>query len=245
MDLKNFEHLIGNAWVVDGHISGKVVFIFNKKGLNIHFTEVDKFYNYKQLKEVTFSARLLSKIKEGSKLAKGAAFLAATNSRNKNIGQQIAMSEHFREMGRDKVVEEHSELIGFTINNKPFTIRLNEKSYPDIRKDLNLAYNNPLSFFKRVWKNKKELQEKSSNQGCLSMLLGIVGFLAALSIGGVILAILGKEFDILPLVLIFPLLFVYFISKYNKSDKKYKDLKTKTNKIESSKEFKDILKSLK
>ena len=151
--MKNYYVYIGTGEVNEGRVSGKVVFSFNDKGLFIKFNEINKGYNYKKIKRFTVKKKIIDKHVKGSTAAKFAAYMVAINKDKKDIGQRIATSQRLAESGRDKIEQVEASIVEFYAGSDFYSIILNESDYPDIRKNLNLACNNPKSFFNKSLEN--------------------------------------------------------------------------------------------
>ena len=151
--MKNYYVYIGTGEVNEGRVSGKVVFSFNDKGLFIKFNEINKGYNYKKIKRFTVKKKIIDKHVKGSAAAKFAAYMVAINKDSKDIGQRIATSQRLAESGRDKIEQVEASIVEFYAGSDFYSILLNESDYPDIRKNLNLACNNPKSFFNKSLEN--------------------------------------------------------------------------------------------
>ena len=144
---------IGTGEVKEGRISGKVVFSFDDKGLFIKFNEINKGYNYKKIKRFTVKKKIIDKYVKGSAYAKFAAYMVAINKDQRDVGRRIATSQRLAESGRDKIVQEETSIVEFYAGSDFYSIILNESDYPEIRKYLNLACNNPKSFFQKSLEN--------------------------------------------------------------------------------------------
>ena len=144
---------IGTGEVKEGRISGKVVFSFDDKGLFINFNEINKGYNYKKIKRFTVKKKIIDKYVKGSAYAKFAAYMVAINKDQRDVGRRIATSQRLAESGRDKIVQEETSIVEFYAGSDFYSIILNESDYPEIRKYLNLACNNPKSFFQKSLEN--------------------------------------------------------------------------------------------
>ena len=138
---------IGIGEVNEGQVSGKVVFGFSKKGLFIKFNEIGKGFYHNQIKRFTVKKKIIDKHVKGSAVAKFAAYTVALNKDQADVGRRIATSQRLAESGRDKFVKKSASIVEFYVGRNFYSILLNESDYPDVRKDLNLAYNNPKSFF--------------------------------------------------------------------------------------------------
>ena len=151
--MDNYYVYIGTGEVKEGRISGKVVFSFDDKGLFIKFNEINKGYNYKKIKRFTVKKKIIDKYVKGSAYAKFAAYMVAINKDQRDVGRRIATSQRLAESGRDKIVQEETSIVEFYAGSDFYSIILNESDYPDIRKNLNLACNNPKSFFNKSLEN--------------------------------------------------------------------------------------------
>ena len=138
---------IGIGEVNEGQVSGKVVFGFSKKGLFIKFNAIGKGFYHNQIKRFTVKKKIIDKHVNGSAVAKFAAYTVALNKDQADVGRRIATSQRLAESGRDKFVKKSASIVEFYVGRNFYSILLNESDYPDVRKDLNLAYNNPKSFF--------------------------------------------------------------------------------------------------
>ena len=151
--MNNYYVYIGTGDVNEGRVSGKVVFSFDDKGLFIKFNEINKGYNYKKIKRFTLKKKIIDKYVKGSAYAKFAAYMVAINKDQKDVGRRIATSQRLAESGRDKIEQVEASIVEFYAGSDFYSIILNESDYPDIRKNLNLACNNPKSFFNKSLEN--------------------------------------------------------------------------------------------
>ena len=151
--MDNYYVYIGTGEVKEGRISGKVVFSFDDKGLFIKFNEINKGYNYKKIKRFIVKKKIIDKYVKGSAYAKFAAYMVAINKDQKDVGRRIATSQRLAESGRDKIEQVEASIVEFYAGSDFYSIILNESDYPDIRKNLNLACNNPKSFFNKSLEN--------------------------------------------------------------------------------------------
>ena len=151
--MDNYYVYIGTGEVKEGRISGKVVFSFDDKGLFIKFNEINKGYDYKKIKRFTVKKKIIDKYVKGSAYAKFASYMVAINKDQRDVGRRIATSQRLAESGRDKIVQEETSIVEFYAGSDFYSIILNESDYPDIRKNLNLACNNPKSFFNKSLEN--------------------------------------------------------------------------------------------
>ena len=151
--MNNYYVYIGTGDVNEGRVSGKVVFSFDDKGLFIKFNEINKGYNYKKIKRFTVKKKIIDKYVKGSAYAKFAAYMVAINKDQKDVGRRIATSQRLAESGRDKIEQVEASIVEFYAGSDFYSIILNESDYPDIRKNLNLACNNPKSFFNKSLEN--------------------------------------------------------------------------------------------
>lgn len=146
--INNYKIYIGTGTVNEGSISGSVIFNFNKNGLFVYFKEINGGYSYDKIKNFNIKKKVIDKFVKGSSLAKAYSFMVAANPKGE-IGSKIAMSQRAAEAGRDRNEKKSVSLVEFYVGKKFFSIVLNENDYPDIKKDINLAYNNPKSFFNK------------------------------------------------------------------------------------------------
>jgi hypothetical protein len=151
--MDNYYVYIGTGEVKEGRISGKVVFSFDDKGLFIKFNEINKGYDYKKIKRFTVKKKIIDKYVKGSAYAKFASYMVAINKDQRDVGRRIATSQRLAESGRDKIVQEETSIVEFYAGSDFYSIILNESDYPEIRKNLNLACNNPKSFFQKSLEN--------------------------------------------------------------------------------------------
>ena len=151
--MNNYYVYIGTGDVNEGRVSGKVVFSFDEKGLFIKFNEINKGYNYKKIKRFTVKKKIIDKYVKGSAYAKFAAYMVAINKDQRDVGRRIATSQRLAESGRDKIEQVEASIVEFYAGSDFYSIILNESDYPDIRKNLNLACNNPKSFFNKSLEN--------------------------------------------------------------------------------------------
>ena len=151
--MNNYYVYFGTGDVNEGRVSGKVVFSFDDKGLFIKFNEINKGYNYKKIKRFTVKKKIIDKYVKGSAYAKFAAYMVAINKDQKDVGRRIATSQRLAESGRDKIEQVEASIVEFYAGSDFYSIILNESDYPDIRKNLNLACNNPKSFFNKSLEN--------------------------------------------------------------------------------------------
>jgi|TARA_B110000971_G_scaffold59054_1_gene60246 hypothetical protein len=155
---------IGSGKILEGSVTGEIHFHFNKNGLVVEIPDTEQYFNKKNINGISFKTQLKDKVKKGSSLAKTAAFMAAANKKNKNVGQQIAMSQRFADMGRDTVIQEEIS-IGI-INIKSLgDLVIDFGSDSGVQKNLVKAYNNPKSFFTKSLENSSEFSKnKKSNK---------------------------------------------------------------------------------
>ena len=148
--MDKYRVFLGVGEVNEGQMSGKVLFGFGKKGLFIQFPEVGKvlyLHQGNRIKRFTVKKKIIDKHVKGSSFAKFAAYSAALNKDQADVGRRIATSQRLAESGRDKFVKTKASVVEFYFGSDFYSLLLNESDYPDVRKDLNLAYNNPKSFF--------------------------------------------------------------------------------------------------
>ena len=247
---------IGSGEILEGSVTGKIHFNFNKNGLVVNIPDTEQYFSKKNINGIYFKTTIRDKIKKGSKLAKGAAFMAASNRNNKNIGQQIALSQRFADMGRDEVIQEETKIAVINIKSLGDLV-IDFGSGSSVHKNLVKAYNNPKSFFKESVKDQvsqTKLKKNSFNffkiigKGILWMfaLLGPLFLFILLSDLGSLIS--HPDFGLL-FILTFLLnsLLVYLIyphTKWGKKSTSKKDLKSKWEKFENSKEYEEILKNL-
>ena len=247
---------IGSGEILEGSVTGKIHFHFNKNGLVVEIPDTEQHFSKKNINGIYFKTTIRDKIKKGSKLAKGAAFMAASNRNNKNIGQQIALSQRFADMGRDEVIQEETKIAVINIKSLGDLV-IDFGSGSSVHKNLVKAYNNPKSFFKESVKDQvsqTKLKKNSFNffkiigKGILWMfaLLGPLFLFILLSDLGSLIS--HPDFGLL-FILTFLLnsLLVYLIyphTKWGKKSTSKKDLKSKWEKFENSKEYEEILKNL-
>lgn len=245
---------IGSGEILEGSVTGKIHFHFNKNGLVVEIPDTEQHFSKKNINGISFKTTIRDKIKKGSTLAKIAAFKAASNRNNKNIGQQIAMSQRFADMGRDSVVQEETKIAMINIKSLGDLV-IDFGSSSDIQKKLVKAYNNPKSFFKESVKDQvsqTKLKKNSFNffyiigRGILWMFALIVGPIGLFTFADTPVEVLNEP-GVLFMIVLSNLLLVYLIYPHtkwgNKSTSK-KDLKSKWEKFENSKEYKEILKNL-
>ena len=249
-----FNVKIGTGEILEGSVTGKIHFSFNENGLVVYIPETEQYFSKKNINGISFKTTIRDKIKKGSTLAKTAAFMAAANKNSKNIGSQIALSQRFADMGRDSVVQEETKIAVINIKSLGDLV-IDFGSGSSVHKNLVKAYNNPKSFFIESVKDQK-FQAKVSKAS--SKVFGIIGrgilWMFALLGGPLMLfnfAINPAEFlndpELLIMTVLCNLLLAYLIyphTKWGKKSTSKKDLKSKWEKFENSKEYEEILKNL-
>ena len=245
---------IGSGKILEGSVTGEIHFHFNKNGLVVEIPDTEQYFNKKNINGISFKTQLKDKVKKGSSLAKTAAFMAAANKKNKNIGQQIAMSQRFADMGRDSVVQEEIKICIINIKSIGDLV-IDFGSSSDIQKKLVKAYNNPKSFFVQSIKDQK-FQAKVNKVS--SKVFGIIG-ICFLWVYGAVSPIMwvGVVFNAsnttgsgIIFTLIGNIILAYLIyrkTKWGKKSKPAKEKITKNDKVlnfENSKEYEEILKNL-
>jgi len=247
---------IGSGEILEGSVTGKIHFHFNKNGLVVEIPDTEQHFSKKNINGISFKTTIRDKIKKGSTLAKIAAFKAASNSNNKNIGQQIAMSQRFADMGRDSVVQEETKIAMINIKSLGDLV-IDFGSSSDIQKKLVKAYNNPKSFFKESVKDQVSQTKLKKNSVNFSKKTGKAILWMCAWPGPIMLFKFFSDVDsfindpefstLLFIIVLFNLPLVYLIYSHtkwgNKSTSK-KDLKSKWEKFENSKEYEEILKNL-
>jgi len=210
---------IGSGEILEGSVTGKIHFHFNKNGLLVEIPDTEQYFSKKNINGISFKTTIRDKIKKGSTLAKIAAFKAASNRNNKNIGQQIAVSQRFADMGRDSVVQEETKIAMINIKSLGDLV-IDFGSSSDIQKKLVKAYNNPKSFFIESVKNQK--LEKKVQNGFLNIIKWLLFW---------------------PYLLIFKL-FDLIQKKSGFGPETKKESKSELEDFEKSEEYKKILKNL-
>ena len=210
---------IGSGEILEGSVFGKIHFHFNKNGLVVYIPDTEQYFSKKNINGISFKTTIRDKIKKGSSLAKTAAFMAAANRKNKNIGQQIAVSQRFADMGRDSVVQEEIKICIINIISLGDLV-IDFGSSSDIQKKLVKAYNNPKSFFVQSVKDQK-FEKKVKNN-----FLNII-----------------KWLFFWPYLLIFKLI-VFIEKKLIFGPEPKKESKSELEDFENSEEYKKILKNL-
>ena len=242
---------IGSGKILEGSVTGKIHFHFNKNGLVVEIPDTEQYFGKRNINGISFKTKLKDKVKKGSTLAKTAAFMAAANKKNKNIGQQIAMSQRFADMGRDSVVQEEIKICIINIKSLGDLV-IDFGSSSDIQKKLVKAYNNPKSFFVQSIKDQKfqaKVNKVSSKVFgiigiCLLWVYGAVSPIMWLGVGG------NTESGLKIFILIGNIILAYLIYRKTKWGKKSKPAKEKISKndkvlnFENSKEYEEILKNL-
>ena len=247
---------IGSGEILEGSVTGKIHFHFNKNGLVVEIPDTEQHFSKKNINGISFKTTIRDKIKKGSTLAKIAAFKAASNRNNKNIGQQIAMSQRFADMGRDKMIQEETKIAVINIKSLGDLV-IDFGSSSDIQKKLVKAYNNPKSFFKESVKDQVSQTKLKKNSFNFFKLIGKGILWMYALIGPPMLFILFSDLDsfindpdfgaLLVMIVLCNSLLVYLIyphTKWGKKSTSKKDLKSKWEKFENSKEYEEILKNL-
>ena len=247
---------IGSGEILEGSVTGKIHFHFNKNGLVVHIPDTEQYFSKKNINGISFKTTIRDKIKKGSKLAKTAAFMAAANRNNKNIGQQIAISQRFADMGRDKMIQEETKIAVINIKSLGDLV-IDFGSGSSVHKNLVKAYNNPKSFFKESVKDQKSQAKLNKNSFNFFYIIGR-GILWMFALIGLLMlfnfAINPVEFlnepGLLFMTVLCNLLLAYLIYPHTKWGKKSKLANKKISKndkvlnFENSKEYKEILKNL-
>jgi len=248
---------IGSGEILEGSVTGKIHFHFNKNGLVVEIPDTDQHFSKKNINGIYFKSTIRDKIKKGSKLAKGAAFMAASNRNNKNIGQQIALSQRFADMGRDEVIQEETKIAVINIKSLGDLV-IDFGSGSSVHKNLVKAYNNPKSFFKQSVKDQVSQAKQKKNSFNFFKIIGkgILWMYALIGLLALFLGLAGVDDDVfnepglLFMIVLCNLLLVYLIYPYTKWGKKSKLANKKISKndkilnFENSKEYKEILKNL-
>jgi len=248
---------IGSGEILEGSVTGKIHFHFNKNGLVVEIPDTEQHFSKKNINGIYFKSTIRDKIKKGSKLAKGAAFMAASNRNNKNIGQQIALSQRFADMGRDEVIQEETKIAVINIKSLGDLV-IDFGSGSSVHKNLVKAYNNPKSFFKQSVKDQVSQAKLKKNSFNFFKIIGkgILWMYALIGLLALFLGLAGVDDDVfnepglLFMIVLCNLLLVYLIFPYTKWGKKSKLANKKISKndkilnFENSKEYKEILKNL-
>jgi len=248
---------IGSGEILEGSVTGKIHFHFNKNGLVVEIPDTDQHFSKKNINGIYFKSTIRDKIKKGSKLAKGAAFMAASNRNNKNIGQQIALSQRFADMGRDEMIQEETKIAVINIKSLGDLV-IDFGSGSSVHKNLVKAYNNPKSFFKQSVKDQVSQAKQKKNSFNFFKIIGkgILWMYALIGLLALFLGLAGVDDDVfnepglLFMIVLCNLLLVYLIYPYTKWGKKSKLANKKISKndkilnFENSKEYKEILKNL-
>ena len=248
---------IGSGEILEGSVTGKIHFHFNKNGLVVEIPDTEQHFSKKNINGIYFKSTIRDKIKKGSKLAKGAAFMAASNRNNKNIGQQIALSQRFADMGRDKMIQEETKIAVINIKSLGDLV-IDFGSGSSVHKNLVKAYNNPKSFFKQSVKDQVSQAKQKKNSFNFFKIIGkgILWMYALIGLLALFLGLAGVDDDVfnepglLFMIVLCNLLLVYLIYPYTKWGKKSKLANKKISKndkilnFENSKEYKEILKNL-
>jgi len=248
---------IGSGEILEGSVTGKIHFHFNKNGLVVEIPDTEQHFSKKNINGIYFKSTIRDKIKKGSKLAKGAAFMAASNRNNKNIGQQIALSQRFADMGRDEVIQEETKIAVINIKSLGDLV-IDFGSGSSVHKNLVKAYNNPKSFFKQSVKDQVSQAKQKKNSFNFFKIIGkgILWMYALIGLLALFLGLAGVDDDVfnepglLFMIVLCNLLLVYLIYPYTKWGKKSKLANKKISKndkilnFENSKEYKEILKNL-
>ena len=248
---------IGSGEILEGSVTGKIHFHFNKNGLVVEIPDTEQHFSKKNINGIYFKSTIRDKIKKGSKLAKGAAFMAASNRNNKNIGQQIALSQRFADMGRDEMIQEETKIAVINIKSLGDLV-IDFGSGSSVHKNLVKAYNNPKSFFKQSVKDQVSQAKLKKNSFNFFKIIGkgILWMYALIGPLALFLGLAGVDDDVfnepglLFMIVLCNLLLVYLIYPYTKWGKKSKLANKKISKndkilnFENSKEYKEILKNL-
>ena len=252
----NYNVKIGSGEILEGSVTGKIHFHFNKNGLAVEIPDTEQYFSKKNINGIFFKTTIRDKIKKGSKLAKGAAFMAASNRNNKNIGQQIALSQRFADMGRDEMIQEETKIAVINIKSLGDLV-IDFGSGSSVHKNLVKAYNNPKSFFKESVKDQVSQAKLKKNTFNIFKVI-VKGILWVYALLGppllfFTLSALGSAISepgfggLLFMNFLLNSLLVYLIyphTKWGKKSTSKKDLKSKWEKFENSKEYEEILKNL-
>jgi len=232
--LNKYKVNIGKGEVNEGSISGKVSFNFNKDGFYIYFNEIKSGYSHKKISNLNLKKKIIDEIKKGSNLAKYAAISVAANKKI-STGQQIAASQRFAEAGRDKVVQKQIHVLEFSNGKNFFSIILDVDSYPNLVKDINLAYNNPKSFFNKSLENSSDFSNNKKGK-IFWWIYWFVGFIILASLVG---QVSGEDNKTAVSVLVFFVLLIYPI--YQRFKNFFKG-KSKVNDFKKTEEYQKALK---
>ena len=173
---------------------------------------------------------------KGSSFAKVYSYMVAANPKGE-IGSKIAMSQRAAESGRDRTEKKSVSLVEFYVGKKFFSIVLNEDDHPDIKKNINLAYNNPKSFFNKSLDNYGKFSTSKKGK-TFWWVYWIVAFLVAIAGTGDVSEENQGPFFLLKLLLFFPYpLWQRF--------KNLKQGKSRVNDFKNSKDYNLALKNFK
>ena len=232
--LSKYKVNLGKGEVNEGSIAGKVSFNFNKNDFYIYFDEIESGYSHKKISDLNLRKKNIREIKKGSNLAKFAALSVAANKKI-STGQQIAASQRFAEAGRDKVVQKQIHILEFFVGKKFFSIILDVDNYPNLIKDINLAYNNPKSFFNKSLENSSDFSNNKKGK-FFWWIYWFVGFLILASLAG---QVSGDDNKTAVSILVFFVLLIYPIYQRFKN---FFQGKSKVDDFKKTEEYQKVLK---
>jgi len=218
--MDKYSVFLGDGIVNQGPISGNAQFAFDQHGFYVYFYDTKNFYRKESLNNFLIKKQIIDKFEKGSKLAKFAALSVASN-KNLDTGTKVALSQRFADEGKDKFIQKEVYIVEFTTSDGLFSIILDTENYEHLRRDINLAFNDPVNFFNESLNNFKEnfnLYEKKVlflnplGAAISFFVFGIIGIVAELNGLSDIFAV----FAILAFVA--PALIYFVFDKNNKNE---------------------------
>ena len=153
--MEKYSVFLGDGIVNQGPISGNAQFAFDQHGFYVYFYDTKNFYRKESLNNFLIKKQIIDKFEKGSKLAKFAALSVASN-KNLDYGTKVAMSQRYADEGKDKVIQKEVYIVEFTTSDGLFSIILDTENYEHLRRDINLAFNDPVTFFNESLNDFKE-----------------------------------------------------------------------------------------
>jgi len=219
--MEKYSVFLGDGIVYQGPISGNAQFAFDQHGFYVYFYDTKNGYRKESLNNFLIKKQIIDKFEKGSKLAKFAALSVAAN-KNLDYGTKVAMSQRYADEGKDKVIQKEVYIVEFTTSDGLFSIILDTENHENLRRDINLAFNDPVNFFNESLNNFKEnfnLSEKK--ELFLNKYLSAISFFVC----GIIFLIAmsnGLSEDMLGvlaiLTFVVPALIFFIFNKKNKNE---------------------------
>lgn len=219
--MEKYSVFLGDGIVNQGPISGDAQFAFDQHGFYIYFYDTKNVYRKESLNNFLIKKQIIDKFEKGSKLAKFAALSVASN-KNLDFGTKVAMSQRYADEGKDKVIQKEVYIVEFTTSDGLFSIILDTENYEHLRRDINLAFNDPVTFFNESLNDFKEnfnLHEKK--ELFLNKYLAPISFFV-FGIIGIVAMANGLSDDIITVFFILsfvaPALIFFVFNKKNKNE---------------------------